>query len=292
MNSIKNLIKQVIPKSWWKNIRHLKKWLYPQGVRRREIGFFHASRSFVKTLLKQHIRVSEHLDYPAARIMMAISTTNRFPRLAACVKEPETVAWLEKNIGPNDTLYDIGANVGAYSLIAAARTHGTRSVYAFEPNHGNFSDLCKNIALNGFENAIVPFYIALTDSSHLAHEGYTGIAADAGVSLAKGKRSLGVPSFALDALIPALSLKRPTLIKLDVDGAEMSVIQGAQKTFAHPKLRSVLVEINEAITPPQNILSFFEERGLTLEQKHRRGGTTFNYIFVRITSSPPTARPM
>ena len=65
-------------------------------------------------------------------------------RVAPGAKEPWTVAWLDDSVRPGDVVYDIGANVGVFSLIAAANLDGQGSVVAFEPGYANFSRLCEN----------------------------------------------------------------------------------------------------------------------------------------------------
>lgn len=285
MNAVKNIIKRLIPESWWKHARHLYKWLYPRGIRQHDVGFIRAFWSFIRALLKQNITISERLDYPKAHILITIPSTNRFPRLNAATKEPETIAWLESALAPGDVFYDIGANIGAYSLIAAAHTKGQATIYAFEPNPGNFADLCHNIKLNSFDRCITPFYTALSNTSGLAHKGYIGLAAAAGVLAAEKKLSLAVPGFSLDDLVAILHLSPPNILKLDVDGAELLVLRGARKTLGQSALRSVLVEINEMLTPSENILAIFRVAGFGNPEKHRRNGSTFNYIFRRTKSS-------
>jgi hypothetical protein len=74
------------------------------------------------------------LDYEPAEILVGVtSRAEILSRLRPVAKEPWTVRWLERNIRTDDVLYDIGANVGAYTLIAAAlRRRGVR-VVAVEP---------------------------------------------------------------------------------------------------------------------------------------------------------------
>ena len=76
-------------------------------------------------------------------------------------KEPETLDWLDKNLRDGDVLFDVGSNIGVYSLYAAKRQPGCR-VYAFEPAAQNFSRLCRNLALNGLEN-VTPCNFPLSD---------------------------------------------------------------------------------------------------------------------------------
>src|SRR5262245_25440744 len=74
------------------------------------------------------------LDYPRSDIYLDVQSSDEYYlRLRSCYKEPETVEWIEKFVRENDVFYDIGANVGAYSLIASRFANGKATVYAFEP---------------------------------------------------------------------------------------------------------------------------------------------------------------
>src|SRR5207248_1639628 len=74
---------------------------------------------------------------------------------------PFTVEWIESSIRPGDVFYDIGANVGAYSLIAAKATANGARVFAFEPSARSFHDLSSNVLLNGCAESVVALPLAL-----------------------------------------------------------------------------------------------------------------------------------
>lgn len=74
-------------------------------------------------------------------------------------KEPETVSWLKQHMRPHTVFWDVGANVGLFSLYAAALQPGCR-ILAFEPAAHNYASLCDNILLNNAAN-ILPFSVAL-----------------------------------------------------------------------------------------------------------------------------------
>src|SRR4029453_11809977 len=82
-------------------------------------------------------------------------------------REPWTVAWLEQETRRGDTVYDIGANVGVFSLIGAALLRDEGLVVAFEPGFSSYARLCENIALNGLSSMVVPVPLALSGPSGL-----------------------------------------------------------------------------------------------------------------------------
>ena len=73
-------------------------------------------------------------------------------------KEPEMLDWLDENIRDEDVFFDVGANVGIYSIYAALRNPKAK-IYSFEPEYSNLHQLKQNIIINGQQNNIIPFFI-------------------------------------------------------------------------------------------------------------------------------------
>ena len=185
-------------------------------------------------------------------------------RLHPQEKEPWTVAWLERYVRPGDVVWDVGANIGAYTLIAARL--GATAV-AVEPDVVNASLVARNATLNGLDHAVTVLPLALGASSGV-------------VALEDGERQAGsthrvaavtvqaglVLAYALDDLLAAFAVPSPTLLKVDVDGLEADVMAGASQTLADERLRSVLVEID--IANGKRVVSLADEAGLSLVERH------------------------
>jgi len=165
-------------------------------------------------------------------------------------KEPETLAWIDE-FGSDDVMWDIGANIGLYSLYAAR--HGIR-VVAFEPGAANFSLLTSHIALNEFSSLIDAYCLALSDEDGLgvleqtsaepggAHAQFVmAQAADRNTS----KYRQGIIGMTLDGLAGRKDLPFPTHLKIDVDGIEEKIFNGARQTLMDSRLRSIVVELDE-----------------------------------------------
>ena len=69
-------------------------------------------------------------------------------------KEPDTIEWIDSFFREGDVIYDIGANIGQYSLYAAKKLKGNCRILAFEPEALNYSKLNKNIVLNNLTDSI------------------------------------------------------------------------------------------------------------------------------------------
>ena len=139
----------------------------------------------------------------------------------------------EREIGPHIVVYDIGANVGFYSLLAAHLTGPEGKVYAFEPLHRNVDYIRRHAALNRCENIEV-FEAAVSDQ---AGEAFF----DPGVSIATGHLSesgtIRVRQVCLDDMLANGMIEPPDTLKVDVEGAEYAVFQGAKKMIeAHRPL--------------------------------------------------------
>jgi len=98
--------------------------------------------------VKSCINVVEKMDYRRRDIYMAIdSDVEHTWRRKPCFGDPDTVDWIE-TFNEGDVFFDVGANVGALSLITSKFFDGKVRAYSFEPAFFNFAQLCKNVTLN------------------------------------------------------------------------------------------------------------------------------------------------
>ncbi len=210
-------------------------------------------------------------------------------------KEPETLDWIDSHLGSGGVLFDIGANIGVYSLYASKRAP-LAIVYAFEPESQNFARLCQNIVLNGANN-IVPCNFPLADREVLDYFYVNRLeAGESFHSFSTISDFTGTEGFALrqgsiattvDMLVGRHRVPQPTLIKLDVDGLEDRILEGSKCALRSPSLRSLLVEWNYHSAAEINLLERrMESFGLVLEARSRwcieqKGLIGENLIFAR-----------
>lgn len=219
----------------------------------------------------------QRLDYPSADVwMFCDSEIERSKRLRACAKEPETVEWLE-SISTGSVLYDIGANCGSYSLIAAK--HGLE-VYAFEPAPFNFQRLKQNVALNGLEDRIRVFPWALSNES-----GYVGMEFSSEEVGSAEHRLVGrgeIACYRLDELTEDAGLPAPHAVKIDVDGQELNVVEGGKGLW--PKVSAVQVEIDDSLSGWALVMGELYKGGLRPHRWTRHGDTSIsNVLFKRVS---------
>ena len=170
-------------------------------------------------------------------------------------KEPETLDWLRTELRDDDVYFDVGANIGLYSLYAARLKPGSR-IYAFEPQAQTFSRLCQNLLLNGFTN-IVPCCFPLSDVDTYAMfhvydmrpgsslHSLDGLSDWRGSGKDLVQLRQGVLAVTLDSLVRQHDLPAPTLLKVDVDGLEERILAGGRDLLQSGRLRSILVEVTQ-----------------------------------------------
>lgn len=184
---------------------------------------------------------------------------------SAGVKDPEIIKWIETYFSRGDVFYDVGANIGMFSIFAAKFLRHECTVYAFEPEALNFAKLNKNIFFNQMSSTIVSACVAITNEIsfgplyiHPQKKGRinstTGLLP--GTSLHSFKKftdytgnhfdpvhQQGVIGVTLDSLWQTFDLSFPSHVKIDVDGLEKEVIEGAKQTLKDERLKSVMLEI-------------------------------------------------
>ena len=138
---------------------------------------------------------------------------------------------LEALVKPGWVCLDIGANLGFYALIEA-RCGG--KVYAVEPVPNNVDILRKNVKLNGYDISV--FEMALGDKTGIARfqRGPTsnwGYMMDMKAKRARGIGEIAVKETTLDRFVKERNISRVDLLRFDVDGYEVEMIEGAQKTL-------------------------------------------------------------
>lgn len=211
-------------------------------------------------------------------------------------KEPETIEWID-SFSANSVLWDIGANVGAYSLYAGLKRH---TVLAFEPAFHNYYALNKNIEINDMaeqvwglcvalydRNVLDSFYINATAIGSADHNFFDPVDWR-GLTYRPGLRQ-GMIGITIDNFISMFMPPFPNYMKIDVDGAEEKIIDGAQKTLTDSRLRSVLIELNtNRPAAAQSTIEKLEHAGFRLTTRRHAPmfdgsaySSIYNHIFTR-----------
>jgi FkbM family methyltransferase len=205
-------------------------------------------------------------------------------------KEPETLDWIDTWVRDGDVVFDIGANIGVYTIYAALR-HPTARVVAFEPEYANLHLLRDNILANAVHDRVEVYPIALSNRIGLSRVHVQDVTPGAAlhsesreeVSVTRSQRPVscreGTCTYTIDAFCAEVALE-PHCLKIDVDGGEPEVLEGAASTLRSARLRSVMIEI-----PGEAAARRTCERLLAGGGLHRKwrdpSGQSLNEVWVR-----------
>ena len=192
---------------------------------------------------------------------------------------------LRAYLAPGDVFVDVGANIGYYSVIAGGIVGEAGRVYAFEPSPRIRARLVRNIALNQMANVVEvrPEAASIQAGTvRLVEPVGTGNDGLAYVDTSPGARGIEVAAIRLDGL-SELASRTPSLIKVDVEGGEPNVFQGASGLLARADAPTIVFESFE-IARDAAILQAF---GYEVFQPRLRSGAV---RLVSDLSAPPYRR--
>ncbi len=167
--------------------------------------------------------------------------------------EPEETRIVEELLSDVDVLINVGANIGYYCCIALQRK---KQVIAFEPMPRNLEFLMKNVISNGTEEFIEVFPLALSSRSGIAK--FFGVGT--GASLIQGWAGQSdedltlVPMSTLDTVLGNRMQGKSCLVVIDIEGAELAMLQSACNLLSNTPRPSWLVEISVNEHQPNGIL--------------------------------------
>jgi FkbM family methyltransferase len=226
--------------------------------------------------LEQYERLNPRCEIAHDGVRMVFMTPNQTTKWRVdgiYKKEPITLEWIS-GFAPDEVVIDIGANVGMYTIWAAA-TRKAR-VFAFEPASQNYALLNRNIVANDLQDRVKAYCMGLSDQQGLfdlnmsdikiGGSCYTvGEALDFKLEPMKVGYRQGCVAFRLDDLIQSGAIPVPNHIKLDVDGIEHKVIAGLGKVIENPQLTSFLIETNLNLAEHRGMVDYIKGFGFKVD---------------------------
>jgi len=198
--------------------------------------------------------------------------------------EPDMVEFIKGNLKTGDVFWDIGANVGAYALLAA-KLIPNLEIFAFEPYIPTYAHLWDNIAINRCNDSVVPLCMGLSDLTRMDRLGVSDPRAGSSEHvLGGGNFDVTQPSIAMrgDDAIGILGVKTPSVVKMDVDGYEVRVLRGMSGMLNGDQLRSMIIEVDERSTAT-DVGGMMKSHGFepVSDSQSFTGAPVFNVVYQR-----------
>ena len=201
-------------------------------------------------------------------------------------KEPETIEWLN-SFAAGDVFWDVGANIGIYSLYAAVVRKC--EVLAFEPAGPNYYILNKNIQLNAIDERVAAYPVAFSDSVKISSfymhslEGGHAMFRQGAQDRREREYRQAIFSMGIDEFMERTGAAVPRHLKIDVDGEEFRILKGAVNLLKNPELHSILIELDEADPDYQAAIDLVQGAGFAVAYRAEpeADAVTRNFIFRR-----------
>jgi FkbM family methyltransferase len=192
-------------------------------------------------------------------------------------REPEVLDWID-GFDRDCTFFDVGASFGTETLYAALKPNGPHKIVAFDLSLQSSFNLAYNISLNNITN-VTQYYLALSDSIKLIPYSEPTQYYSVNNRPKYDNISYRTISVSMDYFIKMIDLF-PDYIKIDVDGAELSIISGMKKTLQDPRLQSLVIEVSDASEP--GVVALLTNAGFKIAGARKSADEdTKNIIFTR-----------
>lgn len=180
-------------------------------------------------------------------------------------KEPGTIKWIS-SFEPNSVFYDVGANVGIYTLYGCKRV---KQVYAFEPHLGNCMNLAKNMKLNKATNVKVmsiPLHSKVGFFDFDYRSDVTG-SSDSQLDCKEQRFEPIGTEYKYAMTVDSLQqlIKPPNYVKIDVDGNEILILHGMKEVLSNKCIKSLQVELG---LNKDEASQFLQNYGYEIQSEH------------------------
>jgi len=214
-------------------------------------------------------------------------------------KEPETLEWID-SFSADSVFWDIGANVGLYSIYAAKKKN--IQIFSFEPSIFNVELLARNINLNNVQDKICIVPLPISDvmqfsTMQMSSTEYGGALSSFGRDVGWDGNKMSVVfkyqilGSTIDDMAEKNKLPIPDYIKIDVDGIEHFILNGGLSVLKN--IKELLIEVNDGFLEQAEMCEkVLLSVGLTMREKRHSeefeqagafgGGQVWNQIWYRV----------
>jgi FkbM family methyltransferase len=210
---------------------------------------------------------------PLSFVMLGQLTGGRGVTLLT--KQPGTIEWIDA-FRPDSVFWDVGANIGVYSLYAGLR--GDLKVVAFEPAAVNYFVLSANCEVNGLEQQVDCLLVGLGSERAIARLEVSQFDPGRSFSFHKrpglhGRGRQAAIILPMDRLVEEYELPCPNYIKIDTPGMAEAILAGGTRTLLRPDVREVHLEVRDGTRGGSRVEQLLTSSGFTVAGRHTHGGT-------------------
>ena len=197
-------------------------------------------------------------------------------------KQPGTIEWID-GFEPNGVFWDVGANIGVFTLYAALR--GDTRIVAFEPAAVNYFLLSANVEANRFDGLVDCLLVGLGKQRGIGHLEVSQFNPGQSFSF-RGKQEKPYPGrqaallVSMDQLVEEFGAPCPNYIKIDVPGLTEAIVEGGVRMLQRKEVREVHIECSETGTAGRRVVEMFLRAGFVVVARHTHGSTG-NLTFAR-----------
>lgn len=216
------------------------------------------------------------VDVAGQTVLFDVSTLAEYNRVSSFLEEEALIDEIVAEVQADDVYWDVGANIGTHALLPAA-ANPEASVIAVEPHHRNIAKLIRNKTLNDLENVtILP--VALSDRNGTAalhgEEDRPGYGSFSLVDTS-AETVADVPVRPGDDVIED-GVPTPSVVKIDVEGGELAVLDGLEGTLSSSAVRTVFCEVHQQEGVSEDTVERrFREFGYDVSRIAERGPMVF-----------------
>ncbi len=255
-------------------------------------GLYSPARFFYNTIFYSRARRTVKVENCSCTFWTPTPTIAE--HVVSLTDEKELLQHLLKGLLPDDVVWDIGASFGLYTCFVSAKLGERGKVYAFEPEPRMRKLLGRNVALNRCRNvSVLPCALGSTDAETIL---YQSDSPNAGTSALTQRTDYRVKAQGInvllrrgDSLVNEHTVSVPTILKIDVEGAEAQVLGGMGHLLRNNSLRALYCEVHPHLLPlfgdtAAGVEHCITEAGFTIAERHSRG-TEYHIICLRGSSS-------
>jgi FkbM family methyltransferase len=239
----------------------------------------HLQGSFTEQWLEETVPV-ETPRGPLSFVILGKTSAGRAATLLT--KQPATIEWIDA-FAPDSVFWDIGANIGVYTLYAALRKD--IRIVAFEPVAVNYFLLAANCEANEVDGRVDALLLGVGDSRRIGRIEASQFKPAKSFSFS-GKRDFPYRAkqaaliLSMDQLVEDFGLPCPNYIKIDAPGMSEAILTGGERLLRRQELREIHMELNEERQGAPRIAALLDAAGFVASGRHAHGGSS-DLTFVR-----------